>query len=165
LLIEADGEWAAAKAAEDPNALAAIVHRTHFTHVGGATLAMTKINMQKSFNALEQGPSRRISEFKKKFDTLVRCMRGSNIPEMDGQTSAIWFLKKLDQVRHGAMVLYLTNGRVAGQALSGHRKRGLHYHKELEELLRSSRRFAWNHRQRSNFHARPCGCPIFCRPE
>jgi hypothetical protein len=32
LLIEADGEWAAAKAAEDPNALVAIVHRTHFIH-------------------------------------------------------------------------------------------------------------------------------------
>ena len=116
LLIEADGEWAAAKAAEDPNALVAIVHRTHFTHVGGATPAMAKINMQKSFNALEQGPSRSISEFKKEFDTLVRCMRGANIPEMDGETSAIWFLEKLDQVRHGAMVLYLTNGRVAGQA-------------------------------------------------
>ena len=91
LLIEADGEWAAAKAAEDPNALVAIVHRTHFTHVGGATPAMAKINMQKSFNALEQGPSRSISEFKKEFDTLVRCMRGANIPEMDGETSAIWF--------------------------------------------------------------------------
>jgi hypothetical protein len=39
LLFEADGEWAVAKAAEDPNALVAIIHRTHFTHVGGATLA------------------------------------------------------------------------------------------------------------------------------
>ena len=64
-LIEADGEWAAAKAAKDPNALVAIVNRTHLTHVGGATPAMAKINMQKSFNALEQGPSRSISEFKK----------------------------------------------------------------------------------------------------
>ena len=116
LLIEADGEWAAAKAAEDPNALVAIIHRTHFTHVGGATPAMAKINMQKSFNALEQGPSRSISEFKKEFDTLLRCMRGAGIPEMDGETLAIWFLEKLDQVRHGSMVLYLTNGRAAGQA-------------------------------------------------
>ncbi len=45
LLIEADGEWPAAKAAEDPNALVVIVHRTHFTHVGGTTPAMVKINM------------------------------------------------------------------------------------------------------------------------
>jgi hypothetical protein len=43
-------------------------------------------------------------------------MRGANIPEIDGETSAIWFLEKLDQVRHGTMVLYLTNGRVAGKA-------------------------------------------------
>jgi len=47
LLIEADGESAAAKAAEEPNALVAIVHRTHFTHVDGATPAMAKISMQK----------------------------------------------------------------------------------------------------------------------
>jgi hypothetical protein len=46
LLIEADGEWAVVKAAEDPNALVAIVYRTHFPHVGGATPAMAKINMQ-----------------------------------------------------------------------------------------------------------------------
>ena len=45
----------------------------------------------------------------------MRRMRGVNIPEMDGKTSAIWFLEKLDQARHGAMVLYLTNGRIAGQ--------------------------------------------------
>jgi len=37
---------------------------------------------------------------------------------MDGETSAIWFLENLDQVQNGAMVLYLTNGRVAGQASS-----------------------------------------------
>ncbi len=77
---------------------------------------MTKISMQKSVNDLEQRPSRSISEFKEEFDTLVRCMRGANIPEMDGETSTSWFLEKLDQVRHGAMVLYLTNGIVAGQA-------------------------------------------------
>ncbi len=75
--------------AEDPNALVAIVHRTHFTYVGGATPAMAKINMQKSFNALEQGPSRSISELKKEFGSLVRCVRGSDIPEMDGETSAL----------------------------------------------------------------------------
>ena len=57
LLIKADRDWAAVKAAEDPNALVAIVHRTHFTYVGGAIPAMAKINTQESFNALEQGPS------------------------------------------------------------------------------------------------------------
>ncbi len=43
-------------------------------------------------------------------------MRGADIPEMDGGTSAIWFLEKLDQARHGAIMVYLTNGRVVGQA-------------------------------------------------
>jgi hypothetical protein len=89
LLIEADGEWAAAEAAEDPNALVAIVHLTHFNHAGGATPAMTKINMRKSFNALEQVSSRSIAKIKMEFDTSVRCMRGTDIPEMDGETSAI----------------------------------------------------------------------------
>ena len=77
---------------------------------------MAKINMQKSFNVLEQGPSRSISEFKKEFDTVLRCMRGAQIPDMDGETSTLWFLEKLDQVRHGAIMLSLTNGRAAGQA-------------------------------------------------
>ena len=78
---------------------------------------MAKIDMQKSSNALEQGLSRSMSEFKKEFDILVRCMRGTHIPEMNGETSAIWFLEnQLDQDRHGAMMLYLTNGRVIGQA-------------------------------------------------
>ncbi len=93
MLIEADGEWAAVKAVVDPNALVVIIHRTHFTHIGGANLAMTKINMQKKFNALEKGSSRSISEFNKKVDTLVRCMRGADIPEMDGETSALCFLE------------------------------------------------------------------------
>ncbi len=43
-------------------------------------------------------------------------MRQANIMEMDGEPSAIWLLEKLDQARHGAMVLYLTNGMVVGQA-------------------------------------------------
>ncbi len=46
----------------------------------------------------------------------MRCMRRADIPKMDGETSAIWLLEKLYQVRHGAMVLYLTNSKVAGQA-------------------------------------------------
>ncbi len=71
--------------------------------------------MQTSFNALEQSPSPSIFEFKKEFDNLVRCMREADIPETDGETSAIWFLEKLDQIRHGAMVLHLINGRAAGE--------------------------------------------------
>ena len=93
MFIKADGKWAAAKATENPNSLIVIFHRTHFTHAGGATPTMDKINMQKKINDLEQGPSRNISEFKKEFDILVLCMRGANIPEMDGETSAIWFWK------------------------------------------------------------------------
>jgi hypothetical protein len=38
LLIEANGNWITAKAAPDPNALAAIIRRTHFS-AGGALFA------------------------------------------------------------------------------------------------------------------------------
>ncbi len=116
LLVEADGEWAAAKATEDPNALVAIVHRIHFTHVSCATPAMAKINMQKLFDALGQGPSRGIFEFKTEFNTLVRCMRGAGISKMNGETSAIWVLEKLDKVQHGVIVYYLTNSSDTEQA-------------------------------------------------
>ena len=104
----------AAKATEDPNALVAIVYRIHFPHVCGATLSMAKSNMQKSFNVLELGPSRIIPEFEMEFDTLMCTIRRSNFPEMYSETSTIWFLEKLDQDRHGAMVIYLTNGMAAG---------------------------------------------------
>jgi hypothetical protein len=52
---------------------------------------MVKTNMQMSFNALEQGPSRIISEFKKEFDILLRYMRSAGNPEMDGESLAISF--------------------------------------------------------------------------
>ena len=89
LIIEGNGEWDPAKATEDPNALLAIVYQTHFTHVGGMTLAMTKIKIQKSFIALDQVPSRSISEFNKEIETLPCSMRGGNISETDRETSAI----------------------------------------------------------------------------
>jgi len=115
-LIHTVGEWVAAKATEDPIALVAVIYRIHLTHVGGTTPAMTMFNMQKSFNALDQGPSRSISEFKKEFDTLLRCRRGAKIPEMNGETLAIWSLEKLHQVQHGSMMIFITNGRADGQA-------------------------------------------------
>jgi hypothetical protein len=53
LLIVADGEWAEAKVAENPNALVEIIHRTHFTLVDGATPAAAKYNIFKVFAKLE----------------------------------------------------------------------------------------------------------------
>ncbi len=43
-------------------------------------------------------------------------MRGANIPEVEGEASAIYLLEKLYQVPHGAMMLYLTNVRAARNA-------------------------------------------------
>ncbi len=43
LLIEADGEWAEVKAAENPNALVEKIHRTKFTHVDGVTSPLQKL--------------------------------------------------------------------------------------------------------------------------
>ena len=62
--------------------------------------------------------SKHISECQKEFDTLLCCVRGARIPEMDGETLTICFLEKQEQDRHGSMVLYLTNGRDAGQAFT-----------------------------------------------
>jgi len=73
LLIEAGGEWAIAKAAENPNALVEIIHRSHNTHVEGATPAAAKFNLLNVFTKLEQGPSQELSLLKKEFDTLMRC--------------------------------------------------------------------------------------------
>jgi len=78
---------------------------------------MAKINMQTSFNILKQGPFRDISEFKKEFNTLVRCMWGANIPEMVGKTFGIWLLEKQNTFRHCAKTLYITNGITAGQSI------------------------------------------------
>jgi hypothetical protein len=41
--MEVDGEWAEAKAAENPNTLMEMIHLTHFTHVDGATPAAATI--------------------------------------------------------------------------------------------------------------------------
>jgi hypothetical protein len=74
LLIEADGDFPAAKAALDPNALVAIIQKTQFTHVDGATAVEARENLEETFGTLRQGPAQNISDFKKEFDTQVRCL-------------------------------------------------------------------------------------------
>ncbi len=56
LFIEADGDFAAANAAFDPNALVAIINRTHFTHVDGTTAVEAIDNLEAMFCNLMQGP-------------------------------------------------------------------------------------------------------------
>ncbi len=46
LLIEAYGDFPAAKTALDPNALTAIIYKTHFTHVDGATALEARENLE-----------------------------------------------------------------------------------------------------------------------
>ena len=116
LLIEADGDWIAAKAASDPNALAAIIRRTHFSHVDGATAMEAKDNIESNFNDLRQGPTQSIAVFKKEFDTQVRALEVAGGDPISPEQLALEFLKKLDQVRHGAMLVHLLNGRSAGGA-------------------------------------------------
>ena len=65
ILIEADGDFAAVNAALDPNALVVIIHRTHFTHVGGATAVEAIDNLEAMFTILRQGPTQNIAVFKK----------------------------------------------------------------------------------------------------
>jgi len=49
LLIEADGEFPAASAALDPNALVAIIHKTHFTNVDGVAAVEARGNLEETF--------------------------------------------------------------------------------------------------------------------
>ena len=116
LLMEADGDFAAANAALDPNELIAIIHRTHFTHVDGATAVEAMDNLETMFNNLRQGPTQNIAVFKKEFDTQARCLEIAGAPPLDPQRLALKFLKKLDQARHGPMFVHLMNGRSAGGA-------------------------------------------------
>lgn len=116
LLIEADGDFPAAKAALDPNALIAIIHKTHFTHVDGATAVEARENLEETFGSLRQGPAQNIADFKKEFDTQVRGLEIAGAEPMSPEQLALKFLKKLDQVRHGNMFVHLMNGRSAGGA-------------------------------------------------
>jgi hypothetical protein len=63
LRIEAGGEWAEAKVADNPNALVEIIHRTHFTYVDGATPATAKVILFKVLPKLEQGTSQEMNLF------------------------------------------------------------------------------------------------------
>ncbi len=83
LLIEADGEWVEAKDAGSHNALVEIIHRTHFTHVEGASPAAAAVDLFKVFAKLEQGPFHELYIFKKKLDTLMRCWEAGGAPDMD----------------------------------------------------------------------------------
>jgi len=93
LLIEVDVEWAETKAAENPNALVEIIHRTHLTYVDGATPVAANVNLLKVFAKLVLGPSQEISLFKKYFDTLMRCWEAGGAPEMDQEKQSIYFLR------------------------------------------------------------------------
>jgi hypothetical protein len=83
LLIEADGDFAAANAALDPNALVAIIHRTHFTHVDGATAVEAIENLEEMFSNLRQGPTQNIAVVIKEFDTQCRCLQIAGSPPLD----------------------------------------------------------------------------------
>ena len=80
LLVEADGELAEAKGAENHNALVKIIHYTYFTHVDGETPAAAKFNLFKVFAKPDKETSKEISLFKKEFETLMRCWEAGGAP-------------------------------------------------------------------------------------
>ncbi len=57
LSIEADGDFAAANASLDTNALVAIIHRTDFTHVDDETAVEAIDNLEAMFSNLKLGPT------------------------------------------------------------------------------------------------------------
>ncbi len=95
LLIEEDGEFPAAKATLDPNAFVAIIHKTHFTHVDGATTIEARKHLKETFGRLRQGPAHSISYFKE-FDTQVRGLEIAGADPMSQEQLALKFMKKLN---------------------------------------------------------------------
>lgn len=113
-LIKADTAFAAASLANDPNALLAIVRRTHFTHVAGGNPASIIEDLEETFNKLMQGPTQSVSEFKAEFDTQLETLASTDATVFSQERLALKFLKKLDPVRHGRMVSQLNNNQMAG---------------------------------------------------
>ncbi len=93
------------QAALDPNALAAIIRRTNFPHVDGATAIEAKDTIDSNFNEFRQGPTQIIAVFKKDFDTKVLALEIAGEQPIDPEQLALQFLTKLDQVRHSAMLV------------------------------------------------------------
>ena len=110
ILIETDGDFPAAKATLDPNALVVIIHKTHLTHVDGATAVEARENLEETFGRLRQGPAQNMSDFKKEFDTQVRGLTIAGADPISLEQLALKFLEKLDQVRHENMFVRLMNG-------------------------------------------------------
>jgi hypothetical protein len=84
--------------------------------VDGATAIEAKDNIESNFNDLRQGPTQSIAVFKKEFDTQVRALEIAGGQPINPEQLALKFLNKLDQVRHGAMLVQSFNGRSAGGA-------------------------------------------------
>ncbi len=89
---------------------------THFSYVDGATAIEAKDTIESNFNDLRQGPTQSIAVFKKEFDTQVRALEIAGGLPIEPEQLALKFPKKLDQVRHGAILVQLLNGRSAGGA-------------------------------------------------
>ncbi len=83
LLIEADGDFAAANTALDPNALVTIIHRTNFTNVDSATAVEGIDNLETMFSNLRHVPTQNIAVFKKKLDIRCRCLEIAGAPPVE----------------------------------------------------------------------------------
>lgn len=117
LLIGGDADYAAADTASDPNLLLALARRTHFTHVGGAVNpAKAREDLEQIFNDLKQKPNEPVAAFKTEFDEQLRTLASAGAPAIEPDRLVLKFLRKLDQARHGPMVVQLTNTQAAGGA-------------------------------------------------
>jgi hypothetical protein len=96
LLIKANNDFSAAKAALDPNDLASIIHKTHFTHVDEATAVEARENLEETFGRLRQGPAQNISDLKKEFDTQMRGLEIAGADPMSQEQPALKFMNKLN---------------------------------------------------------------------
>ncbi len=70
-----------------------------------ATAVEAKGDIESNFNDLRQGPTPSFVVLKKEFDTQVRALEIAGGQPVVPDQLALKFLKKLDQVRHGAILV------------------------------------------------------------
>lgn len=117
-MAQAHTDYADAYAKEDPNELLRIVRETHFTNVNGGGAATQTIEdlitKQQELATLKQKPGESVAVFKKRFDDLLKTLKGMGAPEQSEPQLAMSFLLKLDPVRHGSMIVELRNQAARG---------------------------------------------------
>jgi hypothetical protein len=104
---------------ERPNELWAAIRLTHFTNEnsceGPAMARMNLLKKQEVFDRFRQLPGVSIAVYKRDFLEHVASLEAAGMTADHDAVKALKFLNKLDQVRHGPMMVHLQNEAGAGR--------------------------------------------------